>query len=461
VVPALILGEALLGQSLQSGFAWRSTALVTALLLPLMTRRLQVRSAARRERLWVISLVLSVLPATARILLVSGSVLALVDLIVAIGLVGATSSLAAGIGNLASRSTADRVQRWACVGPLALSLALGLAASQFWPEALAARGSLWLLCGLSLAECLGHSNGFGRPSPADYGLAITIALLGLSAGFVPRAANPQTILTRQRNFYGVLSVADDRGAVPPERYLFHGLIVHGTEILDDETGRLRQKRREPTAYFARTTGIGQLLGGLSGRPKHVGIVGLGVATLAAYGDAGDRLRFYEIDPAVVECARRYFRYLNECPAHTEIIVGDGRLALEREPDQAFDVLIIDAFSGDAVPVHLLTREAVETYLRHLKPDGYLVFNISNTHLDLSPVMNGHARASGLNLQYVYTERDGATAKSLYAIVSRGVLPVFQSAPSAPVSDRQVPWTDQRHSIVPLIRWSRNPVVTES
>jgi hypothetical protein len=455
LLPALFLAELLLAQSLQPGFTWRAAALLAALLAPLLVPALQGRSATVRAWLWPAGLLLSVVPAVARNLLVGGSSRALIETLAGIGLVSVTASLAAGLGSVSSQSLEDRPRRWVCAGTMAAGLISGLAISQLWPDALSARPALWLLCGLSLGGCLSSAGTMNGEIPVDYVTGFTIALLGLSVGLSPRTSEPQTILARQRNFYGVLKVTEDRAAAPPMRYLFHGFIVHGSEVVGPTAGRARPNRREPTAYFARATGVGQVLSALpQGRPKQVGVVGLGVATLAAYGERGDRLRFYEIDPAVVECAHRYFNYLRECPADCEIIPGDGRLALEREPDRAYDVLVLDAFSGDAVPVHLLTREAVQTYLRHLKPDGSLVFNISNTHLDLSPVLNEHARGFGLNLKYVYTERSGVTSKSLYAILSRDALRAFYSAPRAPVSDRRVLWTDQRHSIAPLIRWPR-------
>jgi spermidine synthase len=129
-----------------------------------------------------------------------------------------------------------------------------------------------------------------------------------------------------------------------------------------------------------------------GHARRIGILGLGCGTLAAYGRPGDTIRIYEINPLVLEIANRDFTYLRDTPAKVEVAMGDGRLSLESEPAQQFDILVMDAFSGDSVPVHLITREAFRTYFRHLKPDGILAVNITNTYLDLEPVMERAAAA---------------------------------------------------------------------
>jgi spermidine synthase len=140
-----------------------------------------------------------------------------------------------------------------------------------------------------------------------------------------------------------------------------------------------------------------------GPPRRIGILGLGCGTLAAYGRPGDTLRIYEINPLVLDIARREFTYLRDTPARVEVALGDGRLLLESEPSQQFDLLVMDAFSGDSVPVHLITREAFRTYFRHLKPGGIVAVNITNTYLDLEPVVERAAAALGkVALVYDYT-----------------------------------------------------------
>ncbi len=192
-----------------------------------------------------------------------------------------------------------------------------------------------------------------------------------------------------RNFYGELRVEDyedeDTG---PHRKLLHGIINHGEQVLDPAW------RRSPITYFCPETGIGRAMTALEGRPRRIGILGLGCGTLLAYSRPGDVVRIYEINPLVLDLARREFTYIADSPARVETALGDGRLLLERDPPQNFDILVMDAFSGDSVPVHLITREAFDVYLRHLKPGGILAVNISNRYLDLKPVMARAARDVG-------------------------------------------------------------------
>jgi len=186
-----------------------------------------------------------------------------------------------------------------------------------------------------------------------------------------------------RNFYGQLRVRDygdpeeDADAV---RTLVHGLINHGEQMLRAEY------RRTPIAYFCPQSGIGRAMRALEGKPRRVGILGLGCGTLAAYGRAGDLIRIYEINPQVIELAESQFTYLSDTPARRQVVLGDARLALESEPSQQFDLLVMDAFSGDSLPIHLITREAFLTYFRHLKPDGIVAIDITNKYLNLRPVI---------------------------------------------------------------------------
>jgi hypothetical protein len=212
-------------------------------------------------------------------------------------------------------------------------------------------------------------------------------------------------LVVERNFYGQLRVSEvgdpktDETAV---RRFVHGTINHGEQSLREE------HRREPITYFCEHSGIGRAMRAQQavGAPRRIGILGLGCGTLAAYGKAGDTLRIYEINPLVLDIARNQFTYLSDTPAQVQVAMGDGRLVLESEPNQQFDMLVMDAFSGDSVPVHLITREAFQTYFQHLKPNGILAVNISNTFLDLEPVMERAANAFGkVALVYSYTPPD--------------------------------------------------------
>jgi hypothetical protein len=167
------------------------------------------------------------------------------------------------------------------------------------------------------------------------------------------------------------------------------VINHGQQMLREEYRRL------PVTYFCPDSGIGRGMRALEGHPRHIGILGLGCGTLAAYGRPGDTIRIYEINPLVIDIARRDFTYITDTPAHVETVIGDGRLAIEAEPaEHEFDILVMDAFSGDSVPVHLITLEAFRSYFGHIKPDGILAVNISNKYLDLEPVMQRAAQALG-------------------------------------------------------------------
>jgi SAM-dependent methyltransferase len=189
--------------------------------------------------------------------------------------------------------------------------------------------------------------------------------------------------------------------VDADRKLLHGRINHGIQMRDP------QYRRTPVAYFCEASGIGHVMRARpAGTHWKVGILGLGAGALAPYGQAGDLFRIYEINPLVLDLARSEFTYLKDTPAKTAVALGDGRLVLEREPSQQFDLLVMDAFSGDSVPVHLITREAFATYFRHLKPGGMLVVNISNRYLGLEPVMERAANYFGKRgLVFDYTPDD--------------------------------------------------------
>ncbi len=195
----------------------------------------------------------------------------------------------------------------------------------------------------------------------------------------------------ERNFYGQLRVSDEgdpRTDEDAHRTLIHGSINHGEQMLREEY------RYRPVTYFCPESGIGRAMRSLEGAPRRIGILGLGCGTLAAYGKAGDTIRIYEINPLVLGSAQREFTYLRDTPAKVEVALGDGRLSLDSESSQQFDILVMDAFSGDSVPVHLVTREAFAIYFRHLKPGGILAVNVTNTYLNLAPVMARAAASFG-------------------------------------------------------------------
>jgi len=209
---------------------------------------------------------------------------------------------------------------------------------------------------------------------------LTVVVIG--ALVVETRKNAEDARVMVRNFYGCLKVVEyDSDTEDAERTLVNGTIEHGEQFLS------AKRRRQPTAYYGPQSGVGLALrwaghqGGL-----RVGVIGLGVGTLAAYGRSGDHYAFYEINPLGIELANSEFSFLRDSAAQVEIMPGDARLSLERQPVQGFDVLVVDAFAGDSIPVHLLTREAFILYFHHLKPGGVLAVHVSNRYLNLKPVV---------------------------------------------------------------------------
>jgi SAM-dependent methyltransferase len=238
-----------------------------------------------------------------------------------------------------------------------------------------------------------------QPAPIAT-LALTLALAVYVA--IAWEQSMSGVRLRVRNFYGELTVkdSDPPASIMAVRTLTHGTITHGNQFLN------LAKRDLPTTYYGRSTGVGLAIRDrANGRAVRVGVIGLGTGTLAAYARQGDYYRYYEINPLVVRVARSEFTFLADCHGKLDIAMGDARLSLEREQPENFDVLAVDAFSGDAIPVHLLTREAMDLYFRHLRPDGILAVHISNRHLDLLPVLEAEAHASGRRARVVDTEDD--------------------------------------------------------
>ena len=259
-----------------------------------------------------------------------------------------------------------------------------------------------------------------------------------------------------RSFYGALRVSQDLsypGATV--RTLTNGSIQHGTQIFGSDA-----LRKTPTTYYARDSGIGLALRFCcQGRPRSIGVIGLGAGTLAAYGKPGDRIRFYEIDPAVVPIARNVFAYLRESGARISIVVGDGRTSLEREPPQHFDVLAVDAFTGDAIPLHLLTAEALALYRRNLAPGGIIAYHISNQYVDLEPAIALLARHAGMEAMCVSSLANPSRGEfsATWMLVSNNAAffaqpQVAASATPATLKPGLRLWTDDYSSLLPLLRW---------
>ena len=336
------------------------------------------------------------------------------------------------------------------LGGAAGGLFVGLAAPNFF------RAYYEFPIGLALCAALSVLV-FARDVPRWALAPLGVLLLGyLSFIGVSMHQMVDGYLVATRNFYGQLRVydsGDPRFDEDASRHLVHGLINHGEQMLREEY------RRRPVTYFCPQSGIGLAMTALEGAPRRIGILGLGCGTLAAYGRAGDVLRIYEINQQVVDIANTQFSFLRDTAARVEVAVGDGRLVLESEPSQKFDILVMDAFSGDSVPVHLITREAFRTYFRHLKPGGILAVNISNRYLRLDPVMERAATAFGkLAMVYPFTASeddsfcfscswalimDRQTAAAHPDLQSRGVL--LQARPDFPI------WTDDFSNMFRILK----------
>jgi len=282
-------------------------------------------------------------------------------------------------------------------------------------------------------------------------------------------------LDTARSFYGVLhvEVANEDNPAYHGLELLNGRILHGYQLLDEF------QRRRPTTYYTRSSGAGVTIEGLrrveasdeparpgaddtpliEDTPLRVAVVGLGVGTMAAYGQKGDVFRFYEINPQVVDFAQRHFTFLSDCPADHHVVLGDARLSMERQEPQGFHALILDAFSGDAIPVHLLTRESFEIYLRHMHPRGVIAVHVSNRHIDLIPVVSMLAQEFQLEARLVsHPDSNGSVeCASDWVLVTRSQpflrdFQVHQASRELTEQERQGPlWTDQFSNLLGILK----------
>jgi MFS family permease len=285
---------------------------------------------------------------------------------------------------------------------------------------------------------------------------IVVALIA-ACGMAYKASDDlQYTVMRTRNFFGTLRVDDRPG--PPDRgnalFLIHGRITHGAQIMSPDFLRL------PTTYFSPASGGGRAIQHFpKSGPRRVGVVGLGIGTLATYGRKGDVFRFYEINPAIVELAQDPFAYLASSPADVQIVLGDARMSMEREAPQNYDILVLDAYSGDTVPLHLLTLEAFTIYDRHLAPGGAILAHISNAHLQLhKPLL---PIADALNMEVAVVENAAVPGdlqnRSKWVIMTRNqellnhqeILPV--SIRPTPQTTRVDLWTDERVNLLQIMR----------
>lgn len=279
--------------------------------------------------------------------------------------------------------------------------------------------------------------------------AVFVSIVIVAAPLLARI-NSQTVVEKTRNFYGTLLVRRAASSEGETLLLRNGVITHGSE--------LRGHPERPTTYYGEKSGVGIALAEARKRAEKqnisVGILGLGAGSLAAYCLRSDTFIFYEINPEVERIARERFSFLSHC-AGSEVVLGDGRLSLKQET-RLFDVLVVDAFLGDAIPLHLLTREAISAYLARLAEGGVLALHLSNRHIDLKPVALTHAERDDLFIRFVDNEPSEPLLYSSYwALLSRARHPGFETAEAVSVSastTRTVLWSDDRSSVFPLLRW---------
>jgi len=316
-------------------------------------------------------------------------------------------------------------------------------------------------CLLAVAIIVGtEEKGSFRQHPWIFVPCFILLAGGLYWGASAGLNSNTNVIAAKRNFYGVVSVTQDN----VYRTLINGRIKHGTQFLD------KTKQDEPTTYYGRDSGVGLAIdyfGPLTS--VRVGAIGLGTGTLAAYARKNDRFVFYEINPQVPEIANEYFTYLGDArermthgDGKLEIVMGDARLSLERELDaeksgRGFHVLIVDAFSGDAIPTHLLTREAGDIYRRQLDPQGVLAIHISNRYLDLDPVVRGLADYLKFKVLRIDSTGDDDTGTSTadWMLLTRNealLKKLANDATKPPAEPKMLLWTDEYSDLWRILKW---------
>jgi len=283
-------------------------------------------------------------------------------------------------------------------------------------------------------------------------VAITAAVV-LVASEYSVLAYGKRVRVMARNFYGGLRVNEYRKGTANEiRALIHGTVTHGIQYT------ALTRRRTPVSYYGPDSGIYLAEKYLRSRTPslRVGVIGLGAGSLAAYAQPGDVFRFYEINPLVEQLARSEFTYLADCRGSVDVVLGDGRLSLEREQDQQYDLLVIDAFSGDAIPVHLITQQALELYFRRLKPGGILALNIANTHLNVEPVVERLAEALGKQALVVASPSmlQRNIFPAIWALLSSSPLndPVLSASARKPAALAGLRvWTDDYNNLYQILK----------
>ncbi len=290
-------------------------------------------------------------------------------------------------------------------------------------------------------------------------LRLTLAFAVILFGGIldARDDSNDNLLFRQRSFFGVYAVHDDPGGAVHS--LYHGNIVHGDQHMDEAADRI------PTSYYGREGPLGQVFEAMRAvRPvKHVACMGLGTGTTACYHEPGQTMTFFEVDPVMERIARdpKLFRYLELAPPGLDVVLGDGRQSISKVPDGTFDLIVLDAFSSDAIPVHLMTREALAIYMRKLAPGGIVMFHISNRYVDLEPVLANLTADAGLAALVEDYEPDdesgGHNWRSTWAAVARdssdlGMLDEADGWRALEPNPAVGLWTDDYSNIFRTLLW---------
>ena len=320
--------------------------------------------------------------------------------------------------------------------------------------------------GLVAACLLGYAGWMRSGAMAlwtKHNFAVRIPLMALLIGGLGgvvaiNLSGAQPIVAKWRNFYGILRVTDHPDANGGMRDLTHGRIKHGSQYLDPV------KRDQPTSYYGPHSGVAIALNALPEAPRQIAVIGLGTGTMAAWGRPGDLVRFYEINPLVQTIATTWFTFLPDSRARTEVVLGDARIQMEGElanpPAPVFDLIVVDAFSSDAIPMHLLTAEAADIYRQRLIPGGLLLFHISNRTLNLEPVTRGLAQHLNWNAAQVLSEDSPSTGEdgSRWVILTQNLALLQKITEAAPhvgwtEPDRKpLLWTDDFASLWHVLKW---------
>ncbi|MEW4449324.1 fused MFS/spermidine synthase [Qipengyuania sp. JC766] len=391
-------------------------------------------------------------------------------------------SAGGALGGLLTALVAPVVFDWVWEHPLLVLAAAALLPQQQlfgWMDRLGLQGPsrriTWLCLVLAAMLLAALMNGFvadGDDAPVLL-LTLAIAVCGMLA-LGNRAALVAILLammlgrggydtlqtsldgSRERSFFGIYTIRDN--PIAAERTLTHGTTLHGLQHTDP------QRRNEPTTYYGRDSGVGIALNAvpaIAGDGASVGVVGLGVGTLACYRKPGQEWTFFEIDPAVVEYSREgSFTYIRDCAPDADILVGDARVVLEDLPDGSFDMLVVDAFSSDAIPLHLMTAEAFAVYRAKLAPDGVLLAHISNRYLDLEPMVAALARETGMRaaIRKAPQDRLRGISASYWVALSADPASLQQVIDARDLEWTDLPapaktvWTDDFASILPYLEW---------